>query len=86
MHRAIFYPISVKIRGVTSSQGLPSAVEEAGAPAGSGSGSSGGRFSFRSLSNRLRRVDDSYESRISVATKELEEAEENVKISQKELQ
>ena len=86
MPHAILCPISIQIRGVYSSQGLPSSVEEAGASAGSGSGSSGGRFSFRSLSNRLRRVDDSYESRISVAIKELQEAEESVKISQKELQ
>ena len=66
-------------------QGLPSAVEQAGVPSAS-SGGSGGKFSLRAISNRLRGVDNSYESRLSVATKELQEAEECVRLSQKELQ
>ena len=72
------------------SQGLPSGVEQAGVGPGSGvatSGSGGGgRFSFRALSNRLRGVDNSYESRLSVAVKELQEAEDCVGQCQKELQ
>ena len=77
------------IHTVCKPQGMPSGVEEAGVTPGStsGSASSGSsRFSLRSISNRLRRVDDSYEARLAVATRELEEAEEIVRVAQKELQ
>ena len=70
------------------SQGLPSGVEQAGAPPTGATPTSGGggRFSLRAISNRLRGVDNSYEGRLAVASRELLEAEENVKTTQKELQ
>ena len=61
-------------------------MEEAGATATVSSGSSGSRFSFRAISNRLRGVDNSYEARLSVATRELEEAEECARVAQRELE
>jgi sorting nexin-4 len=68
-------------------EGLPSGVEQAGAPpTGATPTSGGGRFSLRAISNRLRGVDDSYEGRLAVASRELLEAEETVRVTQKELQ
>ena len=77
-----------------SIQCLPSGVEQADSSSStsattsgsSGGGGGGGRFSFRALSNRIRGVDNSYESRLAVVSTELLEAEENVKVAQKELQ
>ena len=68
-------------------QCLPSGVEQAGSSnSGSSASGGGGRFSFRALSNRIRGVDSSYEGRLAVASRELQEAEESVKVTQKELQ
>ena len=73
--------------GYHSTQGLPSGVEQAGAPpTGVTPTGGGGRFSLRAISNRLRGVDGSYEGRLAVASRELLEAEETVRITQKELQ
>lgn len=49
-------------------------------------GSGGSRFSFKVLSTRLKGGDTSYFGRISQATRELQEAEDNVKQAQNDLE
>ena len=73
---------------ISHTQGLPSGVEQAGAPPTGATPTSGGggRFSLRSLSKRLRGGDSSYEGRLEVASRELQEAEETVRTTQKELE
>ena len=73
---------------ISHTQGLPSGVEQAGAPPTGATSTSGGggRFSLRSLSKRLRGGDNSYEGRLEVASRELQEAEETVRTTQKELE
>lgn len=49
-------------------------------------GSGGSRFSLKVLSTRLKGGDTSYFGRMSQATQELQEAEDNVKQAHKDLE
>ena len=49
-------------------------------------GSGGSKFSLKVLSTRLKGGDTSYFGQMSQATRELQEAEDNVKQSQKDLE
>ncbi len=49
-------------------------------------GSGGSRFTFKVLTTKLRGGDTSYFGRMSTATRELQEAEDNAKQAQKDLE
>ena len=61
-------------------------MEQAGSGGEGGNGGGGGRSFLKTISNRLRGVDNSIEARLAVATREMQEAEGDVTQTKLELE